>query len=166
MSYAYLRICVFSKKITALEYHCRATLRHPFAYSQVEAAATRRGGEDPIIAMIKSKKKASHAGPLGQLKSIEPDLLHAILELYEQEFQVNTFLVVVKASVFSPEFNVNSFTALCSTAMASCVPIRLSIKWACMNCSASLRKLRGGRRTTCVLYAHLSLAIIVSRASS
>ena len=39
------------------------------------------GGNDPILAMIKSKKKASHAGPLGQLKSIEPDLLHAIFEL-------------------------------------------------------------------------------------
>ena len=28
------------------------------------------GGGDPILVMIKSKKKASHAGPVGQLKSI------------------------------------------------------------------------------------------------
>jgi hypothetical protein len=69
--------------------------------------------------MIKSKKKASHAGPLGQLKSVEPNLLHAVLELREQGFQVNTFLVVVKASVsvLSPEFNAESFTAQCSTAI-------------------------------------------------
>jgi transposase len=31
----------------------------------------------PIMAMIKTKKKAAHAGPLGQLKSIEQD--HTIL---------------------------------------------------------------------------------------
>ena len=38
----------------------------------------RAGGEAcPIMAMIKSKKKAAHAGPLGQLKSIEQD--HTIL---------------------------------------------------------------------------------------
>ena len=52
-----------------------------FAYSQVEEAATGRGGADPIIAMIKSKKKAAHNGPLGQLKSIKLDLLRAIFEL-------------------------------------------------------------------------------------
>ena len=32
---------------------------------------------------------------------------------------------------------------------ASCMPIRLSIKWARTNRSTSLRKLRGGRRTAC-----------------
>ena len=56
-----------------------------------------RGGVDPILVMIKSKKKASHVGLLGQLKSIKPDLLHAIFGLREQGIQVNTFLLVVKA---------------------------------------------------------------------
>ena len=46
------------------------------------------GGNDPIIAMIKSKKKASHAGPLGQLKSIESDLLRVIFEHREQGMKV------------------------------------------------------------------------------
>ncbi len=74
------------------------------------------GGACPIMAMIKSKKKAAHAGPLGQLKSIEQDLLCTIFEYREQGIEVNTFLVVVKASSLSPEFNAKSFTARCSTA--------------------------------------------------
>jgi hypothetical protein len=82
----------------------------------VEKAATRRGGDDPIIVLIESKKKASHAGVLDQFKSIKPDLLCTIFELREQRVQVNTFLVVVKASSLSSAFNPKSFTALCSTA--------------------------------------------------
>jgi hypothetical protein len=71
-------------------------------------------GDDPILALIKSKKKASHAGPLGQLKSIEPDLLRAIFELQEQGMKVDTFLVVIRASLLSLVFNAKSFTARCS----------------------------------------------------
>ena len=51
------------------------------------------GGDDPIIAMIKSKKKASHAGPLGQLKSIEHDLLRTIFERREQGMKVDYFSI-------------------------------------------------------------------------
>ncbi len=40
------------------------------------------GGGNDIVALIKSKKKASHAGPLGQLKSIESDLLRQCKELH------------------------------------------------------------------------------------
>ena len=47
----------------------------------MEEAATHWGGDDLILALIKSKKKASHAGPLGQLKSIEPDLLRAMADM-------------------------------------------------------------------------------------
>ena len=74
------------------------------------------GGDDPIIAMIKSKKKAAHAGPPDQLKPIESDLFHAIFELCEQGVQVKILLVVVKALSLSPAFNAKSFTARCSTA--------------------------------------------------
>jgi hypothetical protein len=73
------------------------------------------GGACPIIAMIKSKKKAAHGGLLGQLKSIEQDLLRTLFELREQGVEVNTLLVVMKASSFSPEFKAKSFTACCST---------------------------------------------------
>jgi hypothetical protein len=72
------------------------------------------GGGDPIIAMIKSKKKASHAGPLGQLKSIDPDLLRTIFEHREQGMKVDYFLIVVKALALSSAFNAKSFTARCS----------------------------------------------------
>ena len=74
------------------------------------------GGACPIMAMIKSKKKAAHAGPLGQLKSIEQDLLSTLFEYPEQGVEVNTFLVVVRASSLSPEFKAKSFTARYSTA--------------------------------------------------
>ena len=74
----------------------------------------RQGGVDPILALIKSKKKASHAGPLGQLKSIESDLLRVIFEHREQGMKVDYFLIVVKASLLSSAFNAKSFTALCS----------------------------------------------------
>jgi len=73
-------------------------------------------GACPIMAMIKSKKKAAHAGPLGQLKSIEQDLPRTIFEYREQGVEVNTFLVVVQASLLSTEFEAKSFTARCSTA--------------------------------------------------
>jgi hypothetical protein len=68
------------------------------------------------MAMIKSKKKAAHAGPLGQLKSIEQDLPRTIFEYREQGVEVNTFLVVVQASLLSLEFKAKSFTAQCSSA--------------------------------------------------
>ena len=74
------------------------------------------GGACSIMAMIKSKKKAAHAGPIGQLKSVEQNLLRGIFEYRERGVKVNTFLVIVKASLLSPEFNVKSFTARCSTA--------------------------------------------------
>jgi hypothetical protein len=80
----------------------------------VEEALTRRGGDDPIIAMIKSKKKASHAGPLDQLKLIEPDLLRAIFEHREQGMKVDYILIVMKASTLSSAFNAKSLTARCS----------------------------------------------------
>ena len=81
----------------------------------MEEAATRQGGDDPIIAIIKSKKNPSHAGPLGQLKSIEPDLLCAIFEHQEQgSMKVDYFIIVVKASTLSSAFNAKSFTARCS----------------------------------------------------
>ena len=106
------------------------------------------GGACPIMAMIKSMKKAAHAGPLGQLKSIEQDLLRTLFKYREQGVKVNTFLVVVQASSLSPEFKAKSFTARQS---ASCAPIRSSIEWARTKRSTSLRKLRVRRRTTCVL---------------
>jgi hypothetical protein len=69
---------------------------------------------DPILAMLKSKKKAASAGPLGQLKPLEQALLRHIFEHREQGMTVHTFDLVVKASSLSPEFNAKHFLARCS----------------------------------------------------
>jgi hypothetical protein len=69
---------------------------------------------DPILAMLKSKKKAASAGPLGQLKPLEQALLRYIFEHREQGMTVHTFDLVVKTSSLSPEFNAKHFVARCS----------------------------------------------------
>jgi hypothetical protein len=66
--------------------------------------------------MLKSKRKAAHAGPLGQLKPLEQVLLRYVFEHRKQGMTVHTFDLVVKASSLSPEFNVKHFVARCSTA--------------------------------------------------
>jgi hypothetical protein len=71
---------------------------------------------DPILAMLKSKRKAAHAGPLGQLKPLEQVLLRYIFERRVQGVSVHTFDLVVKASSLSPEFNAKHFVARCSAA--------------------------------------------------
>ena len=59
--------------------------------------------------MLKSKRKAAHAGPLGQLKPLEQLLLRHIFEHREQGISVHTLNLVVKAPSFSPEFNAKHF---------------------------------------------------------
>jgi hypothetical protein len=71
---------------------------------------------DPILAMLKSKRKAAHAGPLGQLKPLEQVLLRYIFERREQGVSVHTFDLVVKVLSLSPEFNAKHFVARCSAA--------------------------------------------------
>jgi hypothetical protein len=71
---------------------------------------------DPILVMLlKSKRKAAHAGPLGQLKPLEQVLLRYIIEHREQGMTVHTFDLVVKVSSLSPEFNAKHFVARCSS---------------------------------------------------
>jgi hypothetical protein len=69
---------------------------------------------DPILTMLKSKRKTAHAGPLGQLKPLEQVLLRYIFEHREQGMTVHTFDLIVKASSLSPEFNAKHFVARCS----------------------------------------------------
>ena len=69
---------------------------------------------DPILVMLKSKRKAAHAGPLGQLKPLEQLLLRHIFEHREQGMSVHTFNLVVKALSLSPEFNGKHFVTRCS----------------------------------------------------
>jgi transcriptional regulator with XRE-family HTH domain len=77
--------------------------------------ASRGMGEiDRLDKILRSKKKAALTGPSSQLKAIEDGLLHYIFEKREQGIEVNTFLVVLRASFLSPEFREKSFTARCS----------------------------------------------------
>ena len=77
---------------------------------------TSRGmGEiDRLDKILRSKKKAALTGPSSQLRAIEDGLLRYIFEKREQGIEVNTFLVVLRASFLSPEFREKSFTARCS----------------------------------------------------
>jgi hypothetical protein len=74
------------------------------------------GPNDPFVALTRTSKnkKATHAGPLGQLKEIEGPLLRHIFELREQGVTVSTFQVVVRASQLLPAFGAKHFTARCS----------------------------------------------------
>jgi len=65
----------------------------------------RAADDDPILAMLKSKKKANLPGPIGQLKPIENILLQFVFEQREQGINVSILSIVVKASSLSPIFN-------------------------------------------------------------
>ena len=64
--------------------------------------------------ILKSKKKSTGNGPLGQLKSLEDALLRYIFKLCKQRVIVNTFIVVLRASFHFPEFHTKTYTAHCS----------------------------------------------------
>ncbi len=57
---------------------------------------------DPILAMLKSKWKANHPGPIGQLKHPKLALLRHVFEQCEQGINVHTLDLVIKASSLSP----------------------------------------------------------------
>ena len=61
--------------------------------------------------MLKGKKKANCAGPLGQLKPLENSLLRYIFEQREQGINSSILALVVKASSLSPIFNERHFVA-------------------------------------------------------
>ena len=80
----------------------------------VKWEAQRSADGDPILAMLKSKRKANHPGPIGQLKPIEGALLCYIFEQREQGLVVDMLKVMLRASFLSTEFHEKSFTARCS----------------------------------------------------
>ena len=93
----------------------RAAERLQVAHSLFVKWQQQRAAEvDPILAMLKSKRKADCAGPLGQLKPLEHALLRHVFEQREQGITVHTFDLVIKASSLSTEFNAKHFTARCS----------------------------------------------------
>ncbi len=66
---------------------------------------------DPILVLLKSKWKANHPEPIGQLKHLEHALLRHVFEQRKQGINVHTLDLVIKASSFSPEFNAKHFMA-------------------------------------------------------
>jgi hypothetical protein len=75
----------------------------------------RAADDDPILAMLKTRRKSIGTGPLGQLKPLKDALLRHIFKQREQGVIVHTFDIVVKASSLSPEVNMKHFIARCST---------------------------------------------------
>ncbi len=67
--------------------------------------------DDPILAMLKGKKKANFAGPLGQLKPLENTLLWYVFEQRKQGINLSILALVVKATSLLPIFNEKHFVA-------------------------------------------------------
>jgi hypothetical protein len=71
-------------------------------------------GNDPIEALLKSKKKSIHPGPLGQLKPLEEVLLKYIFKQHKQGIEISTLSIVMLASNLSTAFGEKNFVARCS----------------------------------------------------
>jgi hypothetical protein len=71
-------------------------------------------GNNPIEALLKTKKKSIHPGPLGQLKPLEEALLKYIFKKHEQGIKISTLSIVVVASNLSTEFGKKNFIVRCS----------------------------------------------------
>ena len=76
------------------------------------------GKMDPCDRLFKSKKRATHAGPLSQLEVLEEPLLHYIFEMCKQGVIVNMWGVTLRASYLLPKFREKLFTAQCGEALA------------------------------------------------
>ena len=74
----------------------RAAARLQVAHSLiVKWQQERASNADPILAVLKCKKKSMHPGPLGQLKSLKDTLLRYVFEQREQGINVNTLSLVM-----------------------------------------------------------------------
>jgi hypothetical protein len=71
-------------------------------------------GNDPIEALLKTKKKSIHPGPLGQLKPLEEALLKYIFVKREQGIEISTLAIVVVVSNLSTKFGKKNFIVRCS----------------------------------------------------
>jgi hypothetical protein len=72
-------------------------------------------GNNPIEALLKTKKKSIHPGPLGQLKPLKEALLKYIFKKCKQGIKISTLAIIVVASNLSTKFGKKNFIARCST---------------------------------------------------
>jgi hypothetical protein len=103
---------------------------------------------DPILAMLKSRRKANCAGPLGQLKPLKDALLWYVSEQHKQGITMSTLTFIMKASSLSPEFRVKHFVARTSAVKQFVRAYLLVIVWARTNCSANWMRLQGRHSIT------------------
>jgi hypothetical protein len=95
-------------------------LRKSAEHVQVSASLLTRWTElfslsnNPIKALLKTKKKYVHPGPLGQLKPLEEALLQYIFEQCEQGIKISILFIVVVASNLTTKFGEKDFVARCS----------------------------------------------------
>ncbi len=71
-------------------------------------------GNNPIEALLKTKKKLIHPSPLGQLKLLKEALLKYIFKKRKQGIEISTLAIVVVASNLSAKFGEKNFVARCS----------------------------------------------------
>jgi hypothetical protein len=74
----------------------------------------RTANVDPILVMLRRRKKVDYAGLLGQLKPLKDTLLRHVFEQRKQGITVHVFNLVVKASSLSPKLNTKHYIARCS----------------------------------------------------
>jgi hypothetical protein len=75
-------------------------------------------GNDPIKALLKTKKKSIHPGPLGQLKPLKEALLKYIFKKCKHGIKISTLAIVVVASNLSTVAGEHSFDAFATGAGA------------------------------------------------
>jgi hypothetical protein len=96
-------------------------LRKSTEHVQVSALLLTRWAElfslsnNPIEALLKTKKKSVHPGPLGQLKPPEEALLRYIFKQRKQGIKISILSIVVVELNLSTEFGEKDFVARCST---------------------------------------------------
>ncbi len=81
---------------------------------------------DPIEALLNTKKKSAYPGPLGQLKPLEEALLRYIFKQHKQGIKISILYIVVVASNLSTKFGEKDFVARCS-AVKRFVPAHLLV---------------------------------------
>jgi hypothetical protein len=123
-------------------------------------------GNDPIKALLKTKKKSTHPGPLSQLKPLKEALLKYIFEQREQWIEVSFLSIVVVALNLCTECGKKDFVARCSTVKHFVRAQLMVIEWACIFASASRRKLRRRQAITCASFVPSYLALIATGVSS
>jgi hypothetical protein len=72
-------------------------------------------GNNPIKALLKTKKKSIHPGPLGQLKPLKEALLKYIFKQHRQGIKVSTLSIAAVVLNLSTKLSDKDFVARCST---------------------------------------------------